>query len=81
MAMPMAVILVELPLDEEVSRTLLGEATELTDLLRLVRAFEAGSFESMERYAARYDLDLAALDSMYSESMVWVLGALEHEAD
>ncbi|MGE4506881.1 MAG: EAL and HDOD domain-containing protein [Desulfovibrionaceae bacterium] len=81
MAMPMADILVELPLDEEVSRTLLGEATELTDLLRLVRSFEAGSFEAMERYAARYDLDLAALDSMYSESMVWVLGALQREAD
>jgi c-di-GMP-related signal transduction protein len=80
MGMPMEEILHELPLDPDLTETLLGTTNQLTRMLHLVSICERGDFEGMSVFAQAEDIRPAAIGNMYTESMQWAMEILGKSA-
>ncbi|UCH97418.1 MAG: HDOD domain-containing protein, partial [Candidatus Aminicenantes bacterium] len=68
---PMAEILEELPLVENVKLALLGKNDRFCPVLELVKAFEKAQWETVSQYTVQLNLDEEKLSRIYLESAEW----------
>ena len=68
---PIAEILEELPLEDNVKAALLGEDVWFNDVLKLVKAFEKAQWEPVCQYAQQLKLDEEKLAILYLEAVEW----------
>jgi len=61
---PLAEILADLPIAEDVKDALRGEQTKLRDLHLLILAYEKGNWDTFAEYAAMFKLPEAYLDTL-----------------
>ncbi|MCP4217253.1 MAG: HDOD domain-containing protein [bacterium] len=69
---PMAEILEELPLDENVKAALLGRDEVAGEVLKMVEAYEKGKWETFTDLADKMNMDYDAIAALYVESVEWI---------
>jgi c-di-GMP-related signal transduction protein len=77
---PMKELLSNLPVDEKVTKALLGEQGAFRDVLDLILCYEAGRWDDLAGAAARLRLDERALPGLFNQAIKWAnktLGLLE----
>lgn len=68
---PMAELVAELPLDEEIKQALLGKVNQYHDLLQLVVSYEKGFWEDLPGYARKLNIAETDLPDMYMAAVTW----------
>jgi c-di-GMP-related signal transduction protein len=68
---PMAELLADLPLADDVKLALLGNRTRLFDVLSCLAAYERGEWETFALYAAKLRLDESAVARLYLDAVSW----------
>jgi len=68
---PMAKVLNEFPLQENIKKTIAGSKTLYTDVLKLAITFETGDWNLMTRIMRKYDLEEKKLISKHIAAIEW----------
>jgi len=71
MDIPMADVLEELPLSEDIKQALLGKPNDYRRILDLVLAYEAGDWKGFAERAAGLSIDESEVPDSYNESVEW----------
>ena len=74
---PIAELLEDLPLNEEVKATLLGESSRFRVVYDLILAYEEGQWDLFSSYAGSLDLDESVIPELFRNSSKWANNALE----
>jgi c-di-GMP phosphodiesterase len=77
---PMARVVADLPLGDEVRQALLGSPNEARRLLDVVITYEQGRFQDASTLATAMGLDLEVVADAYAEALQWSRGFLGSEA-
>ncbi len=79
LGMPMAEALEDLPLDEEVKRTLLGEKTQAREWLDFVERFERADWKSVLETLHGKGISSEVISKLYIDAMTWTKEVLDPE--
>jgi EAL and modified HD-GYP domain-containing signal transduction protein len=74
---PMPTVLKELPLTDQVSRTLLGEQTSASSWLSLVMSLQRGDWTAVRSLNAELNLELEEIARAYNEASSWSMALLK----
>lgn len=66
---PLAEVLEELPLTQEIKQTLLGEDNRFSPIFNLVKAYEKGDWTHLSECVQRLDLDESEISILYLQSL------------
>lgn len=66
---PLAEVLDELPLSQEVKHALLGEENRFSSILNLVLVYEKGDWANLIKYVQKIDLDESEISVLYLQSL------------
>ena len=68
---PMDMILKQLPFQEEITETILGEQTEMKPYLDFSSALGKLDWVTLEKLAPKFNLDMDSMDVLYKEALEW----------
>lgn len=68
---PMDMVLKQLPFPEEITNTILGEQTEMTPYLNFSIALGKLDWDTLEKLAPEFNLDMDSVDLLYNEALEW----------
>lgn len=68
---PMAEVLADLPIADDIKLALLGNRTRLFDVLSCLTAYESGEWETFSLYAGKLRLDEAGVARLYLDAVTW----------
>jgi c-di-GMP phosphodiesterase len=74
--MPIAQVLAELPVDDEIQNALNGRPSRFRALFEVVLDYEAGTWEQLEESACAAGLEEAIIPEIYSSALAWADGIL-----
>ena len=67
---PLADVLLELPLTNEIKRALLGEDNKIRTFLDLISAYEKADWVNFSVYAKKLNIDELEIPNLYLQSLI-----------
>ena len=71
MDVPMTAVLADIPLQEEIRTTLLGQAGPFRDILGIVLGYEQGNWQQLAEAAKRVQVNEDFIPDLYAQSLDW----------
>lgn len=68
---PLSEALIDLPVEPQIKKTLLGDNTEYTNIYMLIRAYESARFDRIALHAHAIHFNLLSMPRFYREAIAW----------
>jgi c-di-GMP-related signal transduction protein len=68
---PLSEALIDLPVEPQIKKTLLGDNTEYTNIYMLIRAYESARFDRIALHAHAIQFNLLSMPRFYKEAVSW----------